>query len=66
LPYLDVAVEAFGCERLLIGSDWPMCKLAADYAGVMRVFSDYFASFSTAAQAAIFGGNAARVYRLSA
>lgn len=64
-PFIDVAVEAFGPERLLVGSDWPMCLLAGQYGNVMRVFSDYFASFSAAEQAAIFGGNAARVYRLS-
>jgi L-fuconolactonase len=65
LPFIDVAVEAFGPERLLVGSDWPMCLLAGQYGNVMRVFSDYFASFSVADQAAIFGGNAARVYRLA-
>lgn len=65
LPFIDVAVEAFGAERLLVGSDWPMCLLAGSYADVMRVFSDYLASFSAAEQAAICGGNAGRVYRLS-
>ena len=64
-PFIDVAVEAFGPERLLVGSDWPMCLLAGQYGNVIRVFGDYFARFSSAEQAAIFGGNAARVYRLS-
>ncbi len=64
-PFIDVAVEAFGTERLLVGSDWPMCLLAGAYGNVMSVFSDYFASFTLAEQAAIFGGNAARVYRLA-
>lgn len=66
LPFIDVAVESFGPTRLLVGSDWPVCTLAGSYGDVMGVFLDYFASFSAAEQAAIFGDTAARVYRLSA
>lgn len=65
-PFVDAAVESFGPERLLVGSDWPVCTLAGSYADVMRVFEDYFATFSADERAAIFGGNAERVYRLSA
>jgi L-fuconolactonase len=63
-PFIDVAVELFGASRLLVGSDWPVCTLAGSYAEVMRVFDDYFASFSDAERAAIFGENAAREYRI--
>ena len=65
-PFIDAAVESFGPSRLLVGSDWPVCTLAGSYADVMAVFHDYFAQFSAAEQAAIFGGTAERVYRLSA
>lgn len=66
LPFIDAAVESFGPYRLLVGSDWPVCTLAGSYADVMNVFRVYFSGFSATEQAAIFGGNAARVYRISA
>lgn len=65
VPYLEVAVEAFGPGRLLFGSDWPVCLLAATYEGAVEVVTDYFASFSAAERQAIFGGNAARFYHLT-
>jgi L-fuconolactonase len=63
-PYLDVAVEAFGPERLMAGSDWPVCLLAADYAQWFQVLRDYFAPFSEAERAAVFGNTAVDVYGL--
>ena len=45
-PYMDVAFEAFGPRRLLFGSDWPVCTLAAPYARVHEVFSRWRASLS--------------------
>jgi L-fuconolactonase len=63
-PYLDVAFEAFGVGRILLGSDWPVCTVAGDYAQVMQVATDYVAEFTAEAQAAVCGGNAARFYRL--
>lgn len=64
-PFLDVVVESFGAQRLLVGSDWPVCTLAGSYGRVMAVFDDYFASFSATERAGIFGDNAERVYRLT-
>ena len=63
-PYLDVVVEAFGPERLMAGSDWPVCLVASGYGRWWRVLTEYFAGFSAAEQAAVFGGVAARVYGL--
>jgi L-fuconolactonase len=63
-PYLDVAVEAFGPKRLMAGSDWPVCLLATGYAQWFDLLRSYFASFSEAERAAIFGGNAIEVYGL--
>jgi L-fuconolactonase len=61
-PYLDVVFEAFGPERLMIGSDWPVCTLAADYGETMQVTIDYMQQFSTDIQEAVLGGNCARSY----
>ena len=61
-PYLDVICEAFGEDRLMFGSDWPVCLLAADYARVFALVRDYLAPLPAPAQAKIFGGNAARFY----
>lgn len=63
-PYLDVVVRAFGTERLMIGSDWPVCTLAGEYAEVLRIVQDYVWQFSAEEQAAILGVNAARFYHL--
>ncbi|PRY11638.1 L-fuconolactonase [Pontibacter ummariensis] len=64
-PYLDVVVEAFGTDRLLYGSDWPVCLLAATYAEVLAIVQEYFSAFSRAEQDAVFGGNALQFYNLS-
>ena len=63
-PYLDAAFECFGYERLMIGSDWPVCTVAADYGRTMRVVSDYLGGRPPAEQDAVLGGNAARLWRL--
>ena len=63
-PYLDVVVESFGPGRLVAGSDWPVCLIATDYKGWFDTLRTYFASFSETETAAIFGGNAASVYKL--
>jgi L-fuconolactonase len=62
VPYLDVVTEAFGVERLLYGSDWPVCLLAGSYTQVHSLAQRYFASQSEASKDAIFGGNTARFY----
>ena len=63
-PYLDVAFECFGAERLMIGSDWPVCTVAASYARAMGVVKDYIGCKSIQAQEAILGGNAQRFWKL--
>ena len=63
-PYIDTVVEAFGMDRLMYGSDWPVCLVAASYRQVIQVVRDYFAHFSQAEQAAFFGGNAGFFYNL--
>ncbi len=63
-PYLDTIVTAFGVNRLLYGSDWPVCLVAASYEKMMGIVHDYFSSFSFAEQASVFGLNALQFYRL--
>jgi L-fuconolactonase len=65
-PYLDIVFECFGVERLLYGSDWPVCLLAAPYARVHALIEEYTAGFGPRERAAIFGENAARCYGLPA
>jgi L-fuconolactonase len=64
-PYLDVVVEAFGTERIMFGSDWPVCTVAGSYAEVMGLAYAYASQFSASEQAAMGGGNAARFYGLT-
>ncbi|MEI8367142.1 MAG: amidohydrolase family protein [Planctomycetia bacterium] len=63
-PYLDVALEAFGSKRLMIGSDWPVCTLAAEYADVIGIVRDFLAPLAEAERESILGGNAIRFYSL--
>jgi L-fuconolactonase len=63
-PYLDVALAAFGPERLMFGSDWPVCLLSGDYAEVAGIIGDFSGELSPAEQAAIWGGTARRFYGL--
>jgi L-fuconolactonase len=59
-----VVVEAFGTDRVVFGSDWPVCLVAAPYEAVLQVATDYFFTFSQNEQENFFGGNARRFYNL--
>jgi L-fuconolactonase len=61
-PYLDVIMDAFGPERILIGSDWPVCLVAGKYSEVMQVVIDYISTFTEKEQALMLGENAAKAY----
>lgn len=61
-PYADTVLEAFGPRRLMFGSDWPVCLLAASYGQVVDAARELTASLSPAERAEVFGGTAARVY----
>jgi L-fuconolactonase len=63
-PYLDVVVEAFGVERLMAGSDWPVCLVASAYGRWFDVLRDYFYGFSEAERDAVLGMTAVEVYGL--
>lgn len=63
-PYFEVAWECFGPDRLMFGSDWPVCLLAGDYTRTYGLISEFLAGRSTEQQEKIFGSNAARFYGL--
>ena len=63
-PYLDVVFEAFGEDRLMYGSDWPVCKLAGSYRQVYDLTDNYFSQFSPLAKEKFFGGVASEFYGL--
>lgn len=64
-PYLETALECFGPGRLMIGSDWPVCLLAGNYARVTGLATDFIATLSADEQAAILGANAQHFYGIS-
>jgi len=61
-PYLDVVLGAFGSKRLMIGSDWPVCTLAAEYPSVINLEAQYIAELSGDEQQAIWSTNALEAY----
>jgi L-fuconolactonase len=65
-PYLDIVFEAFGAERLMIGSDWPVCTLAGSYAQVMQIVTAYLARRTKAEREAVMGKTAATFYQWDA
>ena len=63
-PYMDTVFEAFGAQRIMFGSDWPVCRVAATYPQVVEIVSDYVDKLSEDEQAAVWGGTAAQFYGL--
>jgi L-fuconolactonase len=66
IPYLDVVFEAFGPSRIMVGSDWPVCTLAARYDEVMDIVTRYIEPLSEEDKAAVSGGTATEFYKLEA
>ncbi|HEV8282992.1 MAG TPA: amidohydrolase family protein [Chitinophagaceae bacterium] len=64
VPYIDVVVNAFGIKRIMYGSDWPVCLVAASYEKMLNIARDYFSSFSQDEQQLVFGENATKFYSL--
>ena len=63
-PYAEVALDAFGPARMMFGSDWPVCTLAANYPDVLAAAHDLAAGLSPAECEAVFAGTATSVYGL--
>ena len=64
-PYADVVLDAFGPDRVMFGSDWPVCLLAASYVQVVDTAETLTAGLSPAERAAVFSTTATRIYKLS-
>jgi L-fuconolactonase len=62
--YIDVIINAFGINRVMFGSDWPMCLVAGSYDEVLKIANDYFSSYSPGEQRLFFGGNTINFYGL--
>ncbi len=63
-PYVQSALDFFGPDRLMFGSDWPVCELAATYGQVKDALDEALGPISEPERSAIFGGTAARFYKL--
>lgn len=63
-PYLDVAFQSFGPDRLMAGSDWPVCLVAAPYAKTLDLVTKYLNQYGPAVSEAVLGGNARRFWGL--
>ena len=62
--YLNAVVELFGTDRIMFGSDWPVCLLSGSYEDMYGIVNDYFSTFSKEEQDNFFGLNAKRFYQL--
>jgi L-fuconolactonase len=63
-PYMDVVVATFGTKRIMFGSDWPVCLVAATYQQTMEIVVNYFSSFTETEKQDFFGLNAINFYNL--
>jgi L-fuconolactonase len=63
-PYIDVAFASFGPDRLMIGSDWPVCLVAASYERVIGITKQCLERLSPKEREAVMGGNAQRFWKL--
>lgn len=65
VPYLDVACDVFGPDRLMAGSDWPVCTLAAGYSEVIDVVEEFLEEQSSEVNKKVFGETAVNFYNLN-
>lgn len=63
-PYWDVALEAFGADRLMYGSDWPVCLLRSGYSNWHDTVAEFAGEMSSSEQEAFWAGNARKAYSL--
>lgn len=62
--YLDTVVKAFGTERIMYGSDWPVCLVAAQYEEQLGIINEYFSAFSSLEKKKVMGANALKFYNI--
>jgi predicted TIM-barrel fold metal-dependent hydrolase len=63
-PWVHACIEAFGVERALFGTNWPVDRLFSSYGDVLEAYASLIADFDPAERAALFSGNARRVFRV--
>ena len=63
-PYLDCIFKAFGPDRIMIGSDWPVCRVTGEYSKVMGIVLDFIKDFTPEEKNKILGDNALKAYQL--
>ncbi|MDA3613579.1 amidohydrolase family protein [Polluticaenibacter yanchengensis] len=64
VPYLDIVLESFGTDRIMYGSDWPVCNVAGGYEQMLSITKKYFANFSDAEKEKIFKTNGKQFYNV--
>ena len=64
-PYAETVLEAFGPARTMFGSDWPVCLVASEYRRWLETVEHFARGLSRSEQAQLFGGTAARAYKLA-
>ena len=63
-PFIEIVFEAFGTDRILYGSDWPVCLLAANYKNQLEIVQNYISTLAETEQAKVMGNNAAKFYKI--
>ncbi|MFV0564707.1 MAG: amidohydrolase family protein [Flavobacteriaceae bacterium] len=63
-PYMDLVLEAFGANRLMFGSDWPVCLVAGNYAQIKQLATRFISTLTQNEQKQIMGANAVTFYNL--
>lgn len=64
VPYMNVVCEAFGTDRIMLGSDWPVCRLAGEYHKVMAIALDYISELTESEKESMYKQNAIDCYQL--
>ena len=63
-PYMNLVLNAFGAEKIMFGSDWPVCLVAGNYNKVKEIVINFIVKLSSKEQASIMGDNAIKFYNL--
>jgi L-fuconolactonase len=65
IPYLDAVIKAFGTDRIMLGSDWPVCRLGGEYKEVLDIPITYFRDHPSLERDKIFQMNCINFYELA-
>ena len=63
-PYVLGAIEAFGADRIVMGTNWPVDRMFSSYPDVINAYAEIISGFSRADQVKLFSGNAERIFRI--